>query len=302
MKVFIAGGSGFVGTNLTRFLVDKGHDVTILARRAQPEKPLGLKVEYVAADGTRPGPWQEAVEGHDVLINLAGVSIFKRWNDAYKTQLRESRILTTRNLVDAIPEKTADKIVLISTSAVGYYGMIRDEILSEDASPGGDFLAQLAQDWEAEALKARAKGARVVITRFGVVFGRNAGALPQMALPFRFFVGGPVGHGRQWVSWIHIEDLCRAMLFVIENVSIQGPINFTAPEPVSNRNLARAIGKALHRPSFMPAPGFMIKLVMGEFGSVILEGQRVVPTALQRNGFTFTFPQVEGAIENLLGV
>ncbi len=301
MKILITGGSGFVGTNLTRFLVDKGHEVSILARRARPEKPFGPKVAYIAADGTKPGKWQGAVAGHEVLINLAGVSIFKRWDDAYKTQLRESRILTTRNLVDAIPRESGDKIVLISTSAVGFYGMTRDEMLSEDASPGEDFLAQLAQDWEAEALKARAKGARVVITRFGVVFGRDAGALPQMALPFRFFAGGPVGHGRQWVSWIHIEDLCRAMLFVIENVSIQGPVNFTAPEPVSNRDLARAIGKALHRPSFMPAPGFMIKLVLGEFGSVILEGQRVVPTMLQGSGFTFRFPHVEGAVKNLLG-
>ncbi len=300
MKVLITGGSGFVGTNLTRFLVEEGHEVTILARRVPPQKPVDPKVAYIAADCTRPGKWQEKVAGHEVLVNLAGVSIFKRWNEAYKRRVRESRILTTRNLVNAIPPESAENMVLISTSAVGYYGMTGDEVLAEDASPGGDFLAQLAQDWEAEALKAGAKGARVVITRFGVVFGRDAGALPQMVLPFRFFVGGPVGHGRQWVSWIHIEDLCRAMLFVIQNPSIRGPVNFTAPEPVRNRNLAGAIGKALHRPSFMPAPGFMIKLVLGEFGSVILEGQRVVPTVLQRSGFNFRFPQVEAAVTHLL--
>jgi uncharacterized protein len=301
MRVFIAGGSGFVGTNLTRFLVDKGHDVTILARRVRSEKKIARNVEYVTADGTEPGKWQEAVANHEVLINLAGVSIFKRWDDAYKKQLRDSRILTTRNLVDAIPSESASKVVLVSTSAVGYYGLTRDEALSEHESPGSDFLARLAQDWEAAAMSARSKGTRVVITRFGVVFGRDEGALPQMALPFRFFVGGPVGHGRQWVSWIHIEDLCRAMLFVIENDRIQGPVNFTAPEPVSNRDLGKAIGKALHRPAFMPAPGFMIKLVLGEFGSVILEGQRVMPTVLQQSGFTFRFPRVEDAVANLLG-
>lgn len=300
MRVFITGGTGFVGTNLTRFLVDKGHEVTVLARKEPTDKPFGPEVRYLAADGTRPGTWQESVAGHDVLVNLAGVSIFKRWDDAYKKLLRDSRILTTRNLVDAIPEGSAEKVLLISTSAVGYYGMTADEELSEDSLPGSDFLALLAQDWEAEALKAQARGTRVAITRFGVVFGQDAGALPQMALPFRFFVGGPVGNGRQWVSWIHIEDLCRAMGFVMETESMRGPINFTASEPVRNRDLSRAIGRALRRPSFMPAPALMIKLVLGEFGSVILEGQRVIPAVLQHSGFRFKYPRVEAAVEDLL--
>jgi uncharacterized protein len=302
MRIFITGGSGFVGTNLTRFLLDEGHEVTVLARREPANKPFGPKVRYVAADGTKPGPWQEMVADHEVLVNLAGVSIFKRWDDAYKKLLRDSRTLTTRNLVDAIPGETAGKTVLVSTSAVGYYGMTGDEVLSEESPGGGDFLAQLAQDWEREALKAQTKGTRVAIARFGVVLGKDSGALPQMALPFRFFVGGPVGHGRQWVSWIHIEDLCRAVLFIMGNHRIQGPVNFTAPEPARNRDLSRAIGKALHRPSFMPAPGFMIKLVLGEFGSMILEGQRVVPSVLQQNGFSFVHPQVEAAVGDLLGV
>ena len=221
------------------------------------------------------------------------VSIFKRWDESYKKLLRDSRILTTRNLVEAIPESSAEHITLISTSAVGYYGMTQDVVHSENSRPGTDFLALLARDWEAEALQAQTKGTRVVITRFGVVLGKDAGALPQMALPFRFFVGGPVGHGRQWVSWIHIEDLCQAMLFVMETPSIRGPVNFTAPEPVRNGEMSKAIGKALHRPSFMPAPGFMIKLVLGEFGSVILEGQRVVPSVLLQSGFTFRYPHID---------
>jgi uncharacterized protein (TIGR01777 family) len=301
MKVFITGGTGFVGSNLTRHLVDKGHEVTILARKEPAKRPFGPQVRYIAADATRPGTWQDAVAEHDVLVNLAGVSIFKRWDDSYKKLLRDSRILTTRNLVQAIPASSADNMLLISTSAVGYYGMTQDEVHAEDSRPGSDFLAMLARDWEAEALQAQTGGTRVVITRFGVVLGNDAGALAQMALLFRFFVGGPVGNGRQWVSWIHIEDLCRAMLFVMENPAIRGPVNFTAPEPVRNRELSKAIGKALHRPSFMPAPGFMIKLVMGEFGSVILEGQRVVPTVLQHSGFSFVYPEIEGAVQNLLG-
>jgi uncharacterized protein (TIGR01777 family) len=252
------------------------------------------------ADATRPGKWQEQVPGHDVLINLAGATIFKRWNEAYKKLVRDSRVLTTRNLVEAIPDNVGGEVTLLSTSAVGYYGFTGDEELSEDAAAGNDFLATLARDWEAEALKARDKGVRVVITRFGVVFGKDEGAFPQMILPFRFFVGGPLGSGRQWLSWIHIEDLCRAAMFVIENKSTAGPVNFTAPGAIRNGDLARAIGKALRRPSFMPAPSFMIRLILGEFGSVLLNGQRVAPTVLTRNGFTFNFPRVEDALKDLV--
>ncbi len=300
MKAFITGGTGFVGTNLTWFLVEKGHEVTVLARHAKKGPALPDKVNVVAADATKPGEWQNAVAGHDVLINLAGVSIFKRWNEHYKKLLWNSRILTTRNLVDAIADSAGPRTVLLSTSAVGYYGFSGDEEHAESAPSGTDFLAKLSIDWEAEALKARDKGVRVVVTRFGVVFGKDEGALPQMVRPFRFFAGGPVGSGRQWVSWIHIEDLCRAALHVIETKGIEGPVNFTAPGPVRNLDLAKAIGKTLGRPSFMPAPAFMIKLILGEFGSVVLEGQRVIPKVLEESGFVFNYPHVSSALHNLL--
>lgn len=303
MKIFLAGGTGFVGKNLTRFLVSNGHDVTTMARHAKPAPPAsgkGGSVTFVAGDGTRPGPWQEVIPQHDVLINLAGVTVFKRWNDEYKKLLRDSRILTTRHIVDAIPENPSHPITLINTSGTGYYGFRGDEELSEDAPSGTDFLSNLASDWESEALRARSKGARVAVTRFGIVMGRDGGALQQMALPFRFFVGGPVGSGRQWVPWIHIDDLCRAMLFIAENKTMEGPFNFSAPEPVRNRDLAKAIGKALGRPSFFPAPAFMLKLVLGEFGSVILEGQRAVPAALLKHGFVFNYPRVQEAVNDLL--
>lgn len=300
MKVFITGSNGFVGTNLGRFFVTEGHDVTGLVRTEDKAKALPKGVSHVVGEGTKPGKWQDAVSGHDVLINLAGVPIFKRWSSEYKRLLYDTRILTTRNLVDAIPDESGSSVTLLSTSAVGYYGSGEDEELGESSPSGNDFLAVLARDWEGEASRALKKGVRVALARFGVVLGRDGGALPEMILPFRWFVGGPLGNGRQWFSWIHIKDLCRAAYFVITNKEIDGPINFTAPGPVRNRDLSRAIGKVLGRPSFVPAPAFMIRLLMGEFGSVILTGQRVVPRALQSHGFKFEFADIEKSLTNLL--
>lgn len=298
MKAFLTGGNGFVGTNLIRHLLNGGHDVTVLLRDEKKGSRLPRQVSIVVGPSTKPGKWQEAVAGHDLFINLAGASIFKRWDEKYKQLLRDSRILTTRNLVDALP--AGSRATLLSTSAIGYYGFRGDEELTETSSPGSDFLATLAQDWEAEALKAESKGVRVVITRFGVVLGQDGGALAQMTLPFRFFVGGPLGDGSQWMSWIHIDDLCRAALFVASHDKIRGPVNFAAPGPITNRDLSHTIGKILGRPSFFPAPGFMIKLVMGEFGDVILNGQRVIPKVLLENDFSFKFPTVERALKDLL--
>jgi uncharacterized protein (TIGR01777 family) len=300
MKTLMIGGSGFVGSHLTPFLAEKGFDITIMARRPERGQGLPSEVKTLAADATKPGAWQEEVKNFDLLINLAGVSVFKRWDDAYKKLLRDTRILTTRNLVEAIPANTGRKITLINTSGAGIYGPTGDEELSEDTPPGTDFLSHLARDWEAEAYKAEAKGVRVLTTRFGIILGKGGGALTQMTLPFKFFAGGPIGSGRQWVPWMHVKDLCRAELFLIEHESIRGPVNFSAPEPVRNVDLGRAIGKALGRPSFMPAPSFMIKLVLGEFGSVILEGQRAIPKVLLENGFLFDFPTVDEALKDLL--
>ncbi|HMK37427.1 MAG TPA: TIGR01777 family oxidoreductase [Desulfomonilaceae bacterium] len=300
MKIFMTGGYGFVGSALTRFLLDKGHEITSLIRGETKAKLLPPKVAWVSGDPNTEGTWQASVAGHDVLINLAGATIFQRWTPQYKKLLRDSRILTTRHLVEAIPRDEASRVTLISTSAVGYYGPTGDEELGENAPAGSDFLAHLALDWEIEALKAEQKGARVVITRFGVVFGKEGGALQQMILPFRFFMGGPLGDGHQWFSWIHIQDLCRGAAHVIENADLRGPVNFTAPVPVRNRDLVRAIGNQLRRPSFMPAPGFMIRLIFGEFGSVLLAGQRVVPRLLMSRGFQFSYPDVKSALADIL--
>ena len=301
MKVLITGGTGFVGTQLTNRLIQEGDEVTILTRSPKAPKGTAFGVYYLQGDPTQKGPWQDSIKDHDAIINLAGASIFSKWTDAYKKLIRDSRMTTTRNLVEGIPAHSERKITLFSTSAVGYYGFHGDEELAEDAPPGSDFLARLAVEWEGEALKARDKGARVVITRFGIVLGEKGGALGQMIPLFKKFIGGPIGNGRQWFSWVHIKDLAEAFVFLMKHPEISGPVNLCSPNPLQNKDLAKALGKALHRPSFMPAPGFMIKLVLGEFGSVILEGQRVIPRRLLDSGFSFQYPNIDKALQNLMG-
>ncbi len=299
MKVFMTGGTGFVGTYLSRELAQAGHTITILSRRAQPPAPAQAGISFITGDPNLEGPWMAAVPEHDWIINLAGASIFSRWSEAHKKAIFESRVHATRNLVAALA--TGDRRQLFcSTSAVGYYGPRGDEELAEDSPPDDGFLGELSRLWEAEALKAQDLGVRVVVTRFGVVLGRNGGALSQMAPLFKKFIGGPIGSGVQWFSWIHQADLARAFRFIQENPQISGPVNLTAPNPVRNRDLARALGRALHRPSFMPTPEFMLRLVLGEFADTLLTGQKVLPKRLLDAGFNFNFPTIEKALADLL--
>ena len=300
MKVFMTGGRGFVGTFLSRELARHGHEVTILTRRETSPDPAYPAISFLTGDPTREGPWMAAVPDHDWIINLAGASVFTRWNAARKQEIYDSRILTTRNLVAALAAGDRRQL-FCSTSAIGYYGPRGDEDLTEESPPGDDFLARLARDWEAEALQAQDLGLRVVLTRFGLVLGPDGGVLGQMAPLFKFFLGGPVGSGSQWFSWMHRADQARAFLFIKDHPEIQGPVNFTAPQPVRNRELARALGRVLHRPSFLPAPGFMLRLMLGEFADVVLTGQKVLPQKLLAAGFSFDFPNLDTALENLLG-
>lgn len=299
MNIFMTGGTGFVGTYLAKRLISEGHKVTILTR------PLGdaaLKLTglaYFDGNPTIKGKWQDAVKDHDVIINLAGASIFSRWTPEQKKILLESRIETTQNLVAALPDY-AKNITFFSTSAVGYYGFHEDEELTENMAAGDDFLARLASDWEQEALRAQNKGARVVITRFGIVLGKNGGAIGQMLPLFKYFLGGPLGNGRQWFSWVHMQDLAEAFIFLLQHTEISGAVNLCSPQPVRNSELGKAIGKVMHRPSFMPAPGFMIKLILGEFGSVLLKGQRVIPRRLLDAGFKFKYPNIEDALKSII--
>jgi uncharacterized protein (TIGR01777 family) len=301
MKILITGGTGFVGTQLTSRLIQDKKEVTILTRSIKKSDKVPEGISYLEGDPTKKGPWQEAIKEHDAIINLAGASIFSKWTEEHKKEIRESRVSTTQNIVKGIPSHAEKNITLFSTSAVGYYGFCGDEERTEDSPPGNDFLARIAVEWEGEALRAREKGARVVITRFGIVMGEKGGVLSQMMPFFKKYIGGPIGSGKQWFSWVHIKDLAEAFVFLLKRPEISGPVNVCSPNPVRNRDLAKALGKVLHRPSFLPAPGLMVKLVLGEFGSVILEGQKVIPRKLLENGFVFQYPDIDKALQSIVG-
>jgi uncharacterized protein (TIGR01777 family) len=294
MKILITGGLGFVGANLSDYLLDKGHAVIAVGRAATQNRITADRYQYISADITQPGDWQKALVDVDVVVNLVGKSIFKRWSKSYKTQIYDSRILTTRNVVDALP---ADRsVVLCSASGAGYYGNRGDDLLKEDQKPGNDFLASVSVDWEAAALKAEAKGVRAALMRFGVILGKGGGALAKMIPAFKSFVGGPIGSGNQWFPWIHLTDLMTAILFVCEHPQVNGPLNFCAPNPVKNRELASTLGEVLGRPAIMPAPAFMVRAVLGEFGNVLLDSQRTIPAKLLSHGFEFQYPDIRSAL------
>jgi uncharacterized protein (TIGR01777 family) len=299
MKVFLTGGTGFVGTFLSRKLAQEGHDLTILTRKKEPPAPPSNRSRFVTGDPKQEGPWMAEVAQHDWIINLAGSSIAATWTDENKRMLYDSRVLTTRNLVAALAQGDRHQL-FCSTSAPGYYGPRGEEELTEESPPGQDFLANLARDWEAEAAKAQDLGIRTVITRFGIVLGKGGGMLEQLLPLFKSFVGGPVGSGGQWLSWIHQEDLGRAFLFLPEHQDLAGPVNFTSPNPVRNRDFAKALGRALGRPAFMPAPAFMMRLMLGEFAEVVLTGQKILPQRLLAAGFEFLYPTIDRALKHLL--
>jgi len=299
MRVLVTGGLGFIGTQLSKRLLEKGHQVTVVDQVPQPRSgpPDGLR--YIFADTTQKGTWQDEIAGQAVVINLAGASIFRRWTKGAKKSIYDSRVLTTRHVAEAMPKE--NKAILCSTSAVGYYGFQGDEACTEEGAPGDDFLARVCVDWENEALRAAEKGCRVVILRFGVVLGKTGGALAQMIPPFKRFVGGPLGKGNQWFSWIHMADLLKALLFVLEAPTICGPVNCCAPQPVRNKDLAKTLGKVLSRPSFFRTPAFMLRLVLGEFSALLLEGQRVMPDKLLKHHFSFRYPQIMDALKEVMG-
>ena len=290
MRILIAGGSGLLGTALSRALRADGHQVHVLTR--QPRHADDVRW---SADG-RDTEWRWVLPATDAVINLAGESIAAgRWTARRKAAIGDSRVNATRALADGI-NASAAPVVFLSGSAVGYYGQGGDERLTEQAASGSDFLAGVCQAWEGEALKATA-ASRIVLLRTGVVLAKDSGALPQMALPFRFGAGGRVGTGRQYISWIHIDDwvgLVRAVL----GTEITGPVNLTAPEPVTNADFARALGQAMHRPSLVPTPAFVVRLALGEMAdALLLGGQRVIPERVQALGYRFRYSTLDAALQ-----
>lgn len=299
MNVFIAGSTGFLGQSLIGKLLQEGHTVTALARNPKKLGDLAPHIRVVSGSPLVPGPWQQELADHEVIINLTGTSIFTRWTPAAKEMILHSRIDSTRNIVEAIPDHPASPVTLINTSASGYYGFCGDEEKPEDGLPGSDFLASVCKAWEAEAHRAQGK-ARVICLRIGIVLGKNGGALAKMLPGFRLGVAGKLGHGRQWFPWIHLDDLTSAILFCLENSKIQGPVNLSAPTPVRNSEFTSLLGKVLHRPTFLGVPGFAVRLVLGELSGVVLEGCRMMPGVLMTNGFSFRFPTLQPAIEDIV--
>ncbi|MCX5881947.1 MAG: TIGR01777 family oxidoreductase [Deltaproteobacteria bacterium] len=296
MKFLITGGTGFVGSFLTQQLLQNKHEVTVIGRSSAPVVRSG-HFHAISADTTRKGSWQNALKDVDAVVNLAGMSIFQRWTPAYKQQIYDSRILTTRHVVEGMPGDQSQ--TLISTSAVGYYGSRGDDILTEVEPCGRDFLSRVGKDWEHEAFEAEKKNVRVVVARFGVVLGRSGGALKQMLTPFKWVVGGPMGSGRQWFSWIHIADLLAGLMFMLENPKLQGPVNLCSPVPVTSGELARTLGAVLGRPAVIPAPSIALRLFLGEFAETLLASQRAIPEKLLKSGFVFRFPDLKDALTDL---
>jgi len=298
MEIVITGGSGFVGSFLIKHFLERGDRVTGLGRALKHSLANKEGFTWISADTTLPGEWQKSVSRADLVVNLAGVNIFNRWSPAYKEDIYKSRVLTTRNVVDAISDSR--KTILLSTSAIGFYGNQGNEILTESSSSGDDFLAGVCRDWESAASSAIEKGSRVVIMRFAVVLGKNGGALGKMLPLFKAFLGGPLGDGNHWFPWIHIKDLARAMDFCISNGEIHGPVNLCSPGSLRQGKFAAVLGRALNRPAFMPAPSWVIRMVMGEMGDAVLASTRALPERLEQAGFKFEFADIEAALKDII--
>lgn len=306
MRVLITGGTGLIGNELTNNLCADGHDVIILSRSGKSDVYLPSRARLERWDGRTAEGWGHLVNEVDAIVNLAGESISGanpvsgRWTAARKKRIVESRVQGGQAIMQALSAATRRPQVLVQASAVGYYGPHGDDQVTEETPPGNDFLANVCKQWEASTAGADALGVRVVVMRTGIVLSMGGGALPFMALPFRYFVGGPLGSGRQYVPWIHEEDEIGAIRFMLDHESMRGAYNLCAPQPVTNAAFGKSIGRALRRPSYLPAPEFALRLALGEFATLIVDGQRQIPRRLQQTGFRFKYEEVDSALRDLL--
>lgn len=298
MKVIIAGGTGLIGTALADNLIADKHQVLILTRNVHQKGAAGA--ELVKWDARTVGDWAEHVEGADAIVNLAGANLDKRWTDDYKQRIKDSRVQAGVTLTEAIKQASTKPKALIQSSAVGYYGNTGDSVLTEESAAGEDFLAGVCQAWEASTADVEGLEVRRAVIRSGIVLAKHGGALARLLPVFRFFAGGAVGKGTQYMPWVHIMDEVNAIRFLIKNKKASGVFNVSAPEPVTNRDFSKTLGKALNRPAIAPAPGIAIKLAFGEMSKIILEGQRAVPEHLLDMGYEFRFSNLETALRHIL--
>lgn len=309
MRVTVTGATGLIGPRLVARLRARGDEVTVLSR--DPRRSWKLLADRAPGSGelltlgwdlwSQPAP-AEALEGRDAVVHLAGENIAQRWSEQARRAIRDSRVLGTSHLVEGIASLAPERrpLALISSSGVGYYGAHGEEPLDEEAPPGEDFLARICVEWEAEASRASALGMRVALMRTGVVLDRNGGALAKMLPPFRLGLGGPVAGGRQFISWIHLDDLVALIVAATQDERWSGPVNATAPEPVSNREFSRALGRALKRPALLPVPGVALQALYGEMAEIVTQGARVVPAKALVLGFQFAHAELDEALASAL--
>ena len=297
MRLVITGATGFIGRALCDKLLAQGHALILFTRGSPRDANTGTKRWLHWTPGTV-REWDVALDGADGVINLAGEPIAERkWTQTQRRRIEKSRIDGTHSLVQACAKAKQRPQFLINASAVGYYGPHGDEMITEEIAPGNDFLSVLCRDWEEEAKKAEELGMRVVRLRIGIVLGHGGGALGKMAQPFKYFVGGALGSGQQWMSWIHLEDLVGLILQTIDDSRTTGPVNATAPNPVRNKEFCQTLGKVMHRPCWASVPGFALRMALGDMAEMLLTGQRVIPAVAEKSGYRFRYPTLEPALQ-----
>jgi len=300
MHVFIMGSTGFLGRHLASHLNARGHSLTLLARSEKKKGMFPADCKVVSGDPLQPGPWQERAAGADAVINLVGKNIFARWTEQEKEQIYTTRIRATRMAVEAIAKGGSPPPALINANAVGYYDPTRNEVATETAPPGENFLSRICIDWQSEALKAEKYGSRVVILRIAPPLAKDGGALASMLTPFRLGLGGRLGSGKQPFPWIHLTDFLRSVEFLAKNPSISGPVNICSPGLVTNAEFTRTLARVLRRPAILPVPSTALKMALGELSQMMLQAPKVKPDVLMQSGFDFRFPNLDRALRDIL--